>query len=408
MNYTFAIPNDVNYSSPNLTEEVAPNHETLSSRYVFSIFICVITALGILGNSLIIFGLFPGTKTSYRRTLKLLYDAHSRYYLILISAVNIIVCINAAFRASWILKYPINCFSSEMGFMEAVLVLKFREFIICNCLFLSHWLMAILSLRALAAIKYPIFYRINFMDKKSNLDGGIILVLMMVSFVTCFPFLLDKSIQNVQNEHIPNHKYYVQENDKLKPFLEVYYRAEMIVSVTVPCALIMISNLLTWYLMYKKDRSNTRHRNIPSRRRCFSKVLMRFKITCMKCRILPNATSSDNLQMRITKASKARHFAVVAGILTTITFIFSLPITVLVFLKGVHRIFDINCFSLSYMLAYIFLILKYFIFPYLILFGNPALQNLILKTKMSRFLKVLNLTKPNKIQVESVNNLQAQ
>ncbi|CAK9290163.1 unnamed protein product [Gordionus sp. m RMFG-2023] len=406
MNYTFHIYTDRN-SSTNFSESI-PYPKILSIRLIFSSIVCVLTTLGVLGNGLIIYGLLLGTKNAYGKTLKLFYHTNSRYYLIWISLIGIGVCILAAFRACYILKYPINCFTKEMSVLEAIFVTKFRQVFICNVLFLSHWFMAVMSARSFIAIKYPIFYRIKFLDKELNLDIFIMVILLVVSFVTSFPFLYDKRIYPVKSGggHILKDKYFFTENEKFKSLFDVYYRIEMAISITIPCTLIMVFNLITWYLMYKKGRYNiangillgSRNSSVKAPKfkvtsndnsggmlidknssiKTSRKFRMRsenFEIVNLNCK----SSSSNHVQSEENKATRLQSFAVMASLLTTITFLFSLPITVMTSQKSEHKLFDINCYSLSYMLAYIFLILKHFIYPYLIVFGNPALRSLIFK-----------------------------
>ncbi|CAK9290162.1 unnamed protein product [Gordionus sp. m RMFG-2023] len=412
-------------SSINFTE-IIPDHKILSISHIFSILMCVMTSLGILGNGLIIYGLLLSTKNPYGKTLKSIYHAHGRYYLIWISLISIAICIVTALRAYLILKYPISCFNIEMSLVEAILVTKLRQFIICNLLFLSHWFMAVMSARSFIAIKYPILYKIKFLNKESNLDAFIMIILLVVSFITCFPFIYDKRIYIIKNGgYILENKYFYRENEKFKPFFDVYYPIEIAISITLPCTFIMVFHLMTWYLIYKKDKYNIENgiflgrssstkspklkirshdflSGIPLgrstaikfpkpemrsssgnllRKKSILKATRKFKMTSVNLEIIElncnNSSSSSSIQSKDNKAIKSHNFAVMAGILITITFLFSLPFIVMTSVKSEHRLFDMNCFSLSYMLAFKFLMLKHFVHPYLIMFGNPALRRMI-------------------------------
>ncbi|CAK9300672.1 unnamed protein product [Gordionus sp. m RMFG-2023] len=322
----------------------------------------LLTPFGILGNILILYALSPLTKGSCGNTLKASYSVHNRHYLVWIHVISLLVCIITGVRGYWIIKYPEICLNNEMSLFEVLSKAKFRHVLLCNLLFLSHWFMGVLSIRGFIAIKFPIFYKIKFINKESNLDSFIMLFLTVVSFITSLPFLFNKSIYLVKTgQHVLENKYFIQTNEKMKPFFSKFYTFAATMAITIPCILIVIFNLQTWYLIYKKDKSKE------------SKV-MAITRGCSNT-ILNSNLSLD--QVERNSVIKLHNFAVMASVLSTITFFFSIPAIILSSLESEFKLFELSCHSDYLMLVYIFVILKHFMYPYLIVLGNPMLRKLM-------------------------------
>ncbi|CAK9298219.1 unnamed protein product [Gordionus sp. m RMFG-2023] len=223
-----------------------------------------------------------------------------------------------------------------------------------------------MSMRGFIAMKYPIFYKVEF-DGGSNLDSFIIFLLTVISLITSLPFLFDKTFY-LSDHYSPMSKYLIKMNERVRNFFGVYYSISMMTAITLPCILMLIFTLQIWYLMYRRSKLITKVNPVAT-----SAFILD---TATNNSPIPMSNNSNNSRLN-SRAINLHNFVVVVTSLSTTTFVLSIPVTILIFTGSKYMTFDKGCDFDE--LFYLFIILKHFIYPYLILFASPVLRRLTFK-----------------------------
>ncbi|CAK9300225.1 unnamed protein product [Gordionus sp. m RMFG-2023] len=269
-----------------------------------------------------------------------------------------------------------------------------------------------MNMDTLIAIKYPIFYR-NYLNKKSSIVeitlSSIVLFNLILTLPLFVKFKIFPALPDVLTSKGVQIPFKTINNVNRVTFYKIYDPLVVVLTFVIPYTFILIFNGLTWYIMFQgykrckkiKIRSmrtqinqvnpisndNLRGTNwlknylahpfsqasgincrIESGFNNTSRIL-----TIMEYRSNSIAPDINTLKyLKKLKSYRLTNFIITSGILSTLTFIFSIPWVIFVFAKNSYWKTGFDCKSDFEMIAYCFMITKYYVFPFLIILGNRA------------------------------------
>ncbi|CAK9300223.1 unnamed protein product [Gordionus sp. m RMFG-2023] len=266
----------------------------------------------------------------------------------------------------------------------------------------------------LIAIKYPIFYR-NYLNKKGSIVEITLSSIVIFNLILTLPLFIENKILPVlpdvitgKGVHNPFKSLY---NVNRETFYKIYNPLVVVFTFVIPYTFILIFNGLTWYTMiqiYKRYREikirsmrtqinqvspisndNLRSTNwlkIFLVHPFYQTANINFQIesgfnnpsilTITENRSNYIAPDLDTLKyLKKLKSYRLTNFIITSGILSALTFIFSIPWVIFVFAKISYWKTGFDCKSDFEMIAYCFMITKCYVFPFLIILGNKATRD---------------------------------
>ncbi|CAK9303475.1 unnamed protein product [Gordionus sp. m RMFG-2023] len=253
---------DLNVNSTEFSREKSllkfMNILSKKSVYIYPTFLFAMSPIGLLGNWMIIYALV--SNGSYGKSLKNSYKASSRRYVICLSCISFIICFANIISAGLFFKRENLC-TEKMTIFAAVWIGKYAQFHLNLFLNMSNYILCLIAIRNFIAIKYPILYKLKFENVPMNWDWLLLLLITIISLIFGIPSIWNKSIIPTQDGH-HHHKYYLFRWSK-GVFTTSYNIFNLSVMVFFPNILMIIFNILTWYLMYKwgkaKNTNKSRH-----------------------------------------------------------------------------------------------------------------------------------------------------
>ncbi|CAK9301180.1 unnamed protein product [Gordionus sp. m RMFG-2023] len=246
----------------------------------------MVIALGILGNLLMMFLVIAARPDSH-------VQQRCKFYFVTLALANMSILI---VMTPWVV-HDIKKYKMQYTLISSVWFGKFEWFFEDIFIGFINYLLALMSMDRLFAIKFPFLYFdwFKFLNVKKY-----VCVIMVVSVIVALPYLNYYRIKQIywfhQNEHntssymvggndvlfntskiisngtkdvqftiqpFPDHEslyihptYRFEFNEQMKKFSLIYDKMEAVFTNLIPCIIILTSNAITATLFYKRSRTN--------------------------------------------------------------------------------------------------------------------------------------------------------
>ncbi|CAK9301179.1 unnamed protein product [Gordionus sp. m RMFG-2023] len=245
--------------------------------------ICVILAFGIPGNILMIFLVIA---SKHRCHVK----QRSDFYFISLALANTLIFM---IKIPWVV-YNIRNFENHYSLNISLWFGKFEWFLEDSLICFVNYLLALMSMDRMVAIKYPFMYSNLFKFKNIK---KYVYTIMVVSLIIASPFLNYFHVKRIHPFRSTNNIMYNMTihdmtgdatsathelsdrlkylanidpiytyvfNEKMRKFSSIFDEVEAVFMNLIPCIIILTSNVITATLFYKRSRSNMKRLNLPA------------------------------------------------------------------------------------------------------------------------------------------------
>ncbi|CAK9301196.1 unnamed protein product [Gordionus sp. m RMFG-2023] len=256
-------------------------------------YLCVIISFGIPGNFIMIF-LVMASKLNCQVQKK------SKFYFVTLALANVLILV--VILIPWVV-YDYTMLKIQYSLISSVWFGKFEWFFEDSLICFINYLLMLMSIDRLFAIRYPFLY--SNMFKFQNVKNYVY-VIIVLSIIIALPFInyyqvkeihwfyraginspsfkilgnkviMNATIVNLTDDvalyihsppghhHLnvdPVYRYVFKE--KMKEFSLIYDKFEAIVTNLIPCAIILASNTTTAILFYKLSLNNLAKLKIPT------------------------------------------------------------------------------------------------------------------------------------------------
>ncbi|CAK9303526.1 unnamed protein product [Gordionus sp. m RMFG-2023] len=244
--------------------------------------ICVILAFGIPGNIIMIFLVI-----AYRHHCHV--KQRSDFYFISLALANVLIL---TIKIPWVV-YNIKNLKNHYSLNMSLWLGKFEWFLEDSLICFVNYLLALMSMDRMFAIKYPFVYSNLF--KFKNIQKYVYTIIV-ISLIIASPFLnyfhvkrihpfysTNNMIYNMTKQDmtgyafiahkLSEHDKYLSNNDliytyvfneEMRKFSSIFDEVEAVFMNLIPCLIILTSNVITATLFYKRSRSHMKRLNIPA------------------------------------------------------------------------------------------------------------------------------------------------